>query len=435
MKKYILIADPSKVSRFVLEYYLSDKYNILMSDSFAEAKKMLSMAIPSLVLVAYELKDGLGFELCNYINEKFRNVPVVILSSENDDERRRIAFECGAIDYIVRQNIDESITTYVDELVELLEISNVRGTTACTIIKSKDEEFLINNVLRSIGMVVYNCSCEDDLEIELIAKNPDIIIIDIDIGRDTGLTMVKNIRKINSMKRVPIMIITDSRENTILRSFMIFGANDYTLKPLSNESLMLRVTSNIRTKKLYDYLEKINNELYQMATTDPMTGLYNRRYVLEQLNILNYNFERYGNNFSVMIMDLDYFKKINDTYGHDAGDRVIIDFANRVKSAVRKTDFVGRFGGEELIVILQNIDEENLFNITRKILNNIRGSSINYNGIHINYTASIGVKFCSSYYPSIDEYIKRADNLLYMAKENGKNRAYIENSAGILEVL
>lgn len=435
MKKYILIADPSKVSRFVLEYYLSEKYNILLSESIAESKRMLSLAIPSLVLVAYELKDGLGYELCRYVNDKFKNVPVVILSTEDDDKRKKMALEAGAIDYIVRNKIDDTITTYVDELVELIEISNVRGSVACTVIKDKGDELFLNNILHSLGMQVHNCKVEFDLEVELLAKKPDIIIIDLDIGKNEGLSLVKNIRKINSMKKVPILIITDSRENAVLRSFMLFGANDYTLKPLSTESIMLRVTTNIRTKKLYDYLDKINNELYQMATTDPMTGLYNRRYIIEQLNILNYNFERYGHSFSIMLMDLDKFKQINDTYGHDAGDKVIIDFANRVKSAVRKTDFVGRFGGEELIVVLQNIDEENLYKITQKILRTVRNSSVTYNDFVISYTASIGVKYCNSYFNSIDEYIKRADNLLYMAKENGRNRAYLENSSGLLEIL
>lgn len=435
MKKYIFIADPSKVSRFVLEYYLSDKYNILMAESIAEARRMLSLAIPSLVLVAHELKDGLGYELCRYVNERFKNVPVVILSSEDDKERRRIALESGAIDYLVRTKIDDTIVSYVDELVELIEISNVRGSIACTLINHKEDEVIINNVLNSLGMHVYNCKIEDDLDMELLSKNPDIIIIDLDIGKNEGLELIKKIRKIGSMKKVPILIITDSRENTVLRSLMLFGANDYTLRPLSTESIMLRVTSNIRTKKLYDYLDRINNELYQMATTDPMTGLYNRRYILEQLNILNYNFERYGTAFSVILMDLDKFKSINDTYGHDCGDKVIIDFANRVKSSVRKTDFVGRFGGEELIVVLQNIDEENLYKITKKILYSIRNSSVTYNNFVISYTTSIGVKYCNSYYPTIDEYIKRADHLLYLAKENGRNRAYIENSSGVVEVV
>lgn len=434
MKKYILIADPSKVSRFVLEQYLSDKYNVLLSTSISESKRMLSMAIPSIVLVAYELRDGLGYELCRYVNEKFKNVPVVIISSEEDPERKKIALESGAIDYVVRKNIDESIVSYIDEIVELLEISNLRGSNAIIIQKDHLSSKFISNVLFSLGMQVQIFDPDNLIEEQFVSSNPDIIIIDLDIGNDTGLTLIKNIRKINSIKKVPILILTDSRENRILRSFMLFGANDYTLKPLTTESLLLRVTTNIRTKKLYDYLERINSELYTLATTDPLTGLYNRRYILEQLAIMNYNFERYGNNFSIILMDLDKFKTINDTYGHDAGDKVIIDFANRLKDSVRKTDFVGRFGGEEVIIILQNITEQNLINITKKILSEIRLSSITYNNFTIKYTASIGVKYCNIYINNVDEYIKRADHLLYMSKEKGRNRAHVETSSGIIEI-
>ncbi|MEF3255593.1 MAG: GGDEF domain-containing protein, partial [Deferribacterales bacterium] len=195
------------------------------------------------------------------------------------------------------------------------------------------------------------------------------------------------------------------------------------------------VTTNIRTKKLYDYLESINTELYKLATTDPLTGLYNRRFILEQLTMLNYNFKRYDHNFTIMIMDIDKFKSINDTYGHDAGDMVIIDFANRVKESLRKTDYVGRFGGEELIVILQHINEENSISLTRKILETLRKSEVKYGEFTIRYTASIGVKYCNLYFEKIDEYIKKADQLLYMAKEKGRNRAFVDTGINVMEVV
>ncbi|MCA1980939.1 MAG: diguanylate cyclase [Calditerrivibrio sp.] len=435
MKKYILIADPSKVSRFVLEQYLSDKYNILVSTSIAESKRMLSMAVPSIVLVAYELRDGLGYELCRYVNEKLKNVPVVIISSEESPERKRMALESGAIDYIVRKKIDESIVNYIDEIVELLDMSNLRGSNAIIVQKDSLITKFTSNVLFSLGMQVYPFNEENLSDEQLVATKPDIIIIDLDIGNENALTLIKNIRKVGSIKKVPILILTDSRENKMLRSFMLFGANDYTLKPLTTESLILRVTTNIRTKKLYDYLERVNSELYTLATTDPLTGLYNRRYIIEQLTIMNYNFERYGNNFSIIIMDLDKFKTINDTYGHDAGDKVIIDFASKLKDSVRKTDFVGRFGGEEVIIILQNITEQNLINITQKILTEIRSSNFNYNNFTIKYTASMGVKYCSTYSSSVDDYIKSADYLLYMSKEKGRDRAHVETTSGIIEIV
>jgi len=323
---------------------------------------------------------------------------------------------------------------YIDEIIELLEMSNIRGTKAYLILMDFATERFVINVLHSLGMQVFTCSNDQNVE-EITQCVPDIVIIDLDIGREKGLSIIKNIKKINTFKNVPIMILTDSRENAVLRSLILFGANDYTLKPLSTESLVLRVTTNIRTKKLYDYLDSMNSELYKLATTDPLTGLFNRRYIIDQLTMWNLNFERYNTRFALMIMDLDYFKSINDRYGHDAGDKVIIDFANTVRSTVRKTDLVGRFGGEEIIVMLQNITEDNLTIVTNKILKQIRNSNVIYNNLSINYTASIGVKYCNVFYPNIDMYIKRADALLYMAKENGRNRAIIETSSSQIEVI
>jgi len=152
----------------------------------------------------------------------------------------------------------------------------------------------------------------------------------------------------------------------------------------------------------------MNSELYKLATTDPLTGLFNRRYIIDQLTMWNLNFERYNTRFALMIMDLDYFKSINDRYGHDAGDKVIIDFANTVRSTVRKTDLVGRFGGEEIIVMLQNITEDNLTIVTNKILKQIRNSNVIYNNLSINYTASIGVKYCNVFYPNIEYVYKKS---------------------------
>lgn len=438
MKKYILIADPLKVSRFVLEQYLSEKYNLLMAESLSEAKRMLSMAIPSIVLVAYEMKDGLGLELARFISEKYKNVPVIIMSAEDNTERKKLALESGAIDYIVRRHIDKSIIHYIDEIIELLDISNLRGTSGYVLIINPIDAKLAINILNSLGMQVIVPEEEiipENIEKEFTSISPDIIIIDIDYGYDKVLEIVKSIRKLEKLKKVPILLLTDSMENSALRSFILFGANDYTLKPISNESFILRVTTNIRAKKLYDYLESINTELYKLATTDPLTGLYNRRFILEQLTMLNYNFERYGHNFTIMIMDIDKFKSINDTYGHDAGDMVIIDFANRVKESLRKTDYVGRFGGEELIVILQHINEENSISLTRKILETLRKSEVKYGEFTIRYTASIGVKYCNLYFEKIDEYIKKADQLLYMAKEKGRNRAFVDTGINVMEVV
>jgi len=438
MKKYILIADPSKVSRFVLENYLRDKYKILTASSYSEAVDILNKFLPSLVIVSYELKDGSGFDLCNFIQHKrkLRFVPVILLSSNEIDERYRFkAFEVGAIDFIKKSQIDENFVKYIDEMIEVIAISNISGSTAWIVDDSLVQLKFIENILESTGINVCAYSKPSEMLNKIKNNTPDIIITDLFMGEMDGIDLTKRLRKIKELKHVPIVIQTSSRENSFLRALLLHGANDYILKPFSAEEAILRITSNIKMKKLYDDLEETNRELFKKATTDPLTGLYNRRFFMEQLENINYNADRYGHKFAVVLWDIDHFKKINDNYGHNAGDKVLMELSLAIKDTLRKSDIMGRFGGEEFVCLFPGQEEISFPKVVGKLLDTARGLDIELDeNEKLNVTISIGAMICERTYEKLDDIIKTVDELMYKAKNNGRNRACVQLKNKIFEI-
>ncbi len=176
-----------------------------------------------------------------------------------------------------------------------------------------------------------------------------------------------------------------------------------------------------RTKELM----LMNDKLHQLSMQDPLTGIYNRRSFME---IFSREFElavRHKSKLSFLILDIDFFKKINDNYGHLAGDKVIIDFAELLKNLIRKSDMVARYGGEEFCILLPQIDEESALQVSEKIRNGVESLLIVYQGNRIQFTCSIGITELNKNDKNMTDLISRADQALYQAKETGRNKSII----------
>ena len=181
------------------------------------------------------------------------------------------------------------------------------------------------------------------------------------------------------------------------------------------------IKANKLLKEAQKDIEEKNKKLEKLAVTDELTGLYNRRKLEELIQNEIYRYERFSHTFGLTIVDIDFFKKVNDTYGHQVGDKVLVEIANILKSSLRKTDFIGRFGGEEFIIICPESDIEGV----RKLMESFRLKIANHNfEIIKNKTASFGVTVFKDG-DSIDTLIKRADDALYKAKNNGRNKVIV----------
>ncbi|BAI80539.1 signal transduction response regulator [Deferribacter desulfuricans SSM1] len=425
MMKKILIADASKVSRILLENILSDHFEIIQFSSIAETINYLKNNSVDLLICGFELTDGNAFKLAELLKVNDIFIPILLITSDPKTISKYDAYTFGIFDILERDKIDESIIEDINEIIELYSNIDLSNSFIVAIDDSKTQLYFIENVLKQTKSKYILFENPREFIETLPHSKPDICILDVYMDELDGIEVTKIIRKYKELKNTRIIIQTSARENSLLRTLMIIGADDYIIKPYSTEELLLKIINNIKVKKINDELDKINKELFEKATTDPLTGLYNRRFIIEQLNILISNYKRYLVPFAVMILDIDHFKRINDTYGHDIGDEILINLSKILKETLRKTDIIGRFGGEEFLCLIPNTPSENLPIIISKLLNNIRKFKYKYEEDEITFTISIGCCNFTKKYKTDNEIIKCADDMLYKAKNNGRNQAFL----------
>lgn len=254
-----------------------------------------------------------------------------------------------------------------------------------------------------------------------------IVLSDWMMPKMNGPQLCRAIRKGSFPGYVFIILLTakDSKENIItgLRA----GADDYLTKPFNNAELIARLNTGIRILELEQSLKAANEEIWILSITDSLTGLYNRAYLNEKLLQEISRAKRYRHSLSVIMCDIDRFKKINDTHGHLVGDQVLKQFAMGLKKPLRQNlDWTARYGGEEFITILPETDYQRALQAAERVRISIEQTQMDLSGKEIHITASFGVTGFDVDTPeerrSYQKIIEQADLYLYQAKENGRNQ-------------
>ncbi len=262
-------------------------------------------------------------------------------------------------------------------------------------------------------------------------ENPDLVLLDLNMPVMDGFEVLEKLSPRLQKEFLPIIVITGEENRETLEKAFQLGAVDFIVKPPSEVELKSRVSAHLRTKSYYEELlektrelELLMEELRSMSVTDPLTGLYNRLYFNEKFKEEFERARRLKLPFSFLMIDIDHFKKVNDTYGHDVGDKVLVATAGTIKGNVRAIDIVSRYGGEEFTVILLRTHREHCLPVAERIRKAVEESSVPLNGKIVRVTISIG---CTTYSGEEDvrpeEVIKKADEALYMAKNHGRNRS------------
>jgi diguanylate cyclase (GGDEF)-like protein len=251
---------------------------------------------------------------------------------------------------------------------------------------------------------------------------PDLVLLDVMMPTIDGYKMAKLLRR-EVGGFVPIILLTALDDLESKRRGMEAGADDFLTKPVTALELKIRVTSLLRIKTLTDELARANTQLEELAVTDPLTALRNRRFLYQELEREFNRARRYGHPLAVMMLDLDHFKRVNDGYGHQMGDRVLQLMGDVLRSSTRNTDLLGRFGGEEFMVIAPETGFDVVEIVAERIRTNIKQRSLAAGGGIPPVTASIGV--ATTEHPeagSTDELVRQADEALYRAKREGRDR-------------
>jgi len=260
--------------------------------------------------------------------------------------------------------------------------------------------------------------------LDLYAKHaPALVITDWTMPDIGGLELCKKIRQDFQQHFAHIILLTSNTDKEQVVEGLAGGADDYLTKPFHQGELRARVNVGLRVVELHRQVQAKNRQLEEMALTDPLTGLANRRaidiWITRQLSAA----ARHDFPIWVAICDLDHFKKVNDTYGHEAGDMVLKTFAQILKSNTRQSNICGRHGGEEFLNIITHVERDNSVIAFERIRKQMENQKFTFNNQTFSVTTSMGIAgFRGTRPPAFADLLAQADEALYSAKHKGRNR-------------
>ena len=409
----ILHVDRSELFRKVMqEIILRCGHSVKSVATKQEALAYIAQQSVDLIITAMEFNDGDAESfILDLPQASKKDIPVVVVTSNDSLELRERLFSLGVVDYILKSEVNEDhfkhfFTTLSaeDELSRFMRDMRVAILDDSPIILKVVHRILEMNGFRFADFYV------TPRELVESGKTYDLYLVDMVLPELTGDKVISEIR--SHQPNTIIIGMSQFTGEKSITSLLMAGADDYIHKPFDAASLISRIKINVRS---YQYKKRL--EL--MAVTDGLTGLYNHRFIFERLEEETAKVARYGRPLSIIMLDIDNFKRVNDTFGHRAGDEVILSVAHAIMASLRKTDVAGRYGGEEFLVLLPETDLKAAHIVAEKIRNTV--ALLQFETKDLAVTISAGVAEAEKG-ESFEALINRADAKLYTAKRNGKNR-------------
>src|SRR5882672_9554419 len=276
------------------------------------------------------------------------------------------------------------------------------------------------------------------------ADRPDLILLDLMIPPPDGLAVIRAVKKDRAMSTIPLVVMTVKRDVKTKVEALRNGADDYIVKPFHFDELDAVVRASLKKRYLYTSLERANRmlreaneKLLKLSVTDDRTNLLNDRYLKRRLAEEFKRAQRYGASLSAMMLDLDHFKQINDKYGHDCGDQVLRDFGKLLVENAREIDIVGRFGGEEFLIVLPNTDGIRAAIVAERVRKAAEENVYKYKEFLVRITVSAGIASFPANAQVHDEteFLKAADQALYRAKQASRNRVILDRASMPADIL
>jgi len=288
---------------------------------------------------------------------------------------------------------------------------------------SPDNLEVLSTRLRFCGYEVETASRGEEALERVHERPPDLILLDVMLPGIDGYEVARRIKSDEALPFIPIILVTVRDTTRDKVAGLDAGADDYLTKPINFPELEARVRSMLRIKRLQAELQEKNLELAQLSISDGLTGLYNHRHVQQVLHEEFERAKRTGEPVAVVMFDLDHFKEVNDTHGHQVGDRVLQEMAEILRRTAREIDKLGRYGGEEFIAVLPDTDLDDGAVFAERVRQDVARHLFPADGKVFRMTVSAGV----AVYPDRDitgpqALVRKADQALYAAKAAGRNR-------------
>ncbi len=450
MTARVLVVDDILANVRLLEAKLTSEYfEVCTAMNGADALEAVDSFKPDIILLDVMMPGIDGIEVCRRIktNTQAQHIPVIMVTALDQVEDRVRGLEAGADDFITKPVNDAALFCRLKSLVRLkMLMDELRGRndapvlgdasanlidlahveTGATIAIVDNRGIIADRIQDALGgMHQVEILSDPGQTISLSQETDlDLIIVSFDLLDHDGLRLCSQLRSFERTRQVPILVVVDVDDQSRLMRALDMGVNDYLHRPLDKMELKARVNTQIKRKRYTDRLRFNVTRSMELAVTDPLTGLYNRRHMDNQLAVQVANAASRGKAVAVLALDVDFFKPINDTHGHDVGDRVLQELATRLKAQVRAIDLCCRMGGEEFVVILPETDLQVGFTVAERMRRAIATKPFNAGAKQgpLAITVSIGVAGFESLTDTPQSILKRADDALYEAKRSGRNR-------------
>lgn len=449
MSARILVVDDVAANRRLLEAKLSaEYYDVITAQRGEEAVIAARRDKPDIILLDVMMPGVDGFEVCRRIkgSAETRDIPVILVTALDRREHRLKGLEAGAEDFLTKPIDDVQLLARLRNLVRLKsatdelrsreamgarlgvidierrsQILAARSTAPATILVVDDnprQAHHIASMLKNHRVVRFDESAASQI------GAPDLLIVSLFSKGFDGFRVIGKMRSIEATRHLPILAIVDPDDPERTIRALDLGAHDVIQRPVDEDELAARVRSLVKRKRTMDALRAVIDQSIELAVTDQLTGLFNRRFLNGQLEPLVRRAVQGGAPVSVMMLDIDHFKKINDALGHDAGDDVLREFAARLASNVRPIDSACRMGGEEFAVVMPGATGDLACLAAERIRRQVATMpfTVSAGQERLDVTVSIGVAANEGPQDTAEAILKRADEALYEAKRAGRNR-------------
>ncbi|MCP5074790.1 MAG: diguanylate cyclase [Rhodobacteraceae bacterium] len=447
MPGQILIVDPVITTRVVLKAQLTAEfYTVDLAGDIESARGILAKSPPDAVILRYEIEEGFGFSTCKELkgNPLLSHIPILLLCNNLEDMFWNTAFQIGVEEIVPISPNYELLHARLAMLIrkkEAVEEIRVRQRTyadigfaeeslsfppfplpltigcadAKQLIPAGKSDVLDRLLRRDFPGLEWTDNTGKPCEIQVIDERQ--------LGQHQALQRLCELHSASSQSPAKSLYVSCQSNNLANTRATELGAADYIVAPYATAELALRLRRLGWLRHLEIQAQQQENNRLKQALCDPLTGLYNRRYALHYLENLLHKAKSDLRSVTVMMLDIDNFKAVNDKFGHQTGDRVISETARRLAENLRNADLVARVGGEEFLVVLTDTPDHQAYSIAERMRRKIHslpfpvGESL----VPLNVSISIGVAFASVGRRSSSEMIQRADRALYQSKDRGRN--------------
>jgi two-component system cell cycle response regulator len=455
MTARVLIVDDVPANVRLLQAKLeADYYEVL---SAADGETAIQLAIdsqPDIILLDVMMPGIDGYEVCRQLKNgaETRHIPIILITALDGREDRLSGLESGADDFLTKPFDDVILMARLRVLVRLKQmVDDIRHREASSRRVGLGDDELYQRQISATGNVLilddnvrqaerlmlqlgqdHRCAFENDpaRAIKIAAGRVDLVVLNLSATAFDPLRWVAQLRTQDATRQRPVLAIANGDDRRTLLKALDLGVNDVVFKPVDILELKARARTQIRRKRYTDFLRNSLDRSLELAVTDALTGLNNRRFFDHQLAVTFARHLKSEVPMSLLVLDIDHFKRINDGFGHDAGDEVLKEFARRLGISVRAIDMPCRFGGEEFVVLMPDTEGQDALHIAERVRASVADASFALSdGRELHVTVSVGVATSQGLRDSPELLLKRADEGVYQAKQSGRNRVVVRAAA------